>query len=181
MIEKTFAIGIECRNPLFPEDIDYSEYDFDEELDSVTGMFYSLSESFYQREILLYLKICEHNCINFSVELSILLEDFHRFVYFVNNDEEKEYRLHFYEQGADRFLSFNKIKDGEYSLIFDDRSILGFECLSTTGTVLDLNLMLFILFSKVCFLANKMCPSIVNSPMYTAWNSDIRKIFNLQE
>jgi len=179
MIKNSFIIGLKCKKAISPEDIDYSEYEFDEEYDSVTSVFYSLSESFYERGIELLLKICDHDCINFGVELSILFEEFHNFVNFVNNNSENEYALHFYEQGANRLLSFKKNEKGEYSLIFEDHSIVGFERLNASGTVLDLNLMLFTLFSKVRFLADKLCPSITKASMYSVWVDKIEGVFKL--
>ena len=176
MIKKAFVIALECKQPLLAKDIDHSEYEFDDEYNSLTSVFYNLSESFYERGIVLHLKICDHECYNDGVELSILLEDFHNFTKFANNDEN-EYKMHFYEQGADRLLTFKKIGDGEYTLMFEDHDIRGFEPLSTVGSVLDLNLMLFTLFCKVRFLANKMCPSIAKHDRYINWCSGIRGIF----
>jgi hypothetical protein len=177
MIKSTFEIGLKCGKTLASDDIDHSEFEFDE-YESVTTIFYRLSEIFYEREIVLLLKICDYECPNFAVELSILIEEFHNLVSFANN-LEKEYRLHFYEQGADRLLTFKKNEKGAYTLILEDRSILNFKPLTTQGTIIDLNFQLFNLFSKILFLSSSICPSIAKEPIYLIWCAEIRSIFNV--
>ncbi|WP_295800068.1 hypothetical protein [Mucilaginibacter sp.] len=177
MLDRNFIIGLECKRLLSPNDIDYAEYEFDEEYQNITSVLYDLSESFYEREIVLVLKICDHSCINLGVELCILLEELHNFICFANDDNKVEFNLWFYEQGGDRLLSFKKAENGRYILIFNDNDISGFKPLNTTGSILDLNLMLYTLFSKVRLLAYKMCPSIAKNPLFSPWIAEIENTF----
>lgn len=172
-------IELKCQNQLLPLNIDRSEFEYNEEYDSITSLTYDLSESFYERGIVLFMQIGNHNCINLDAELSILLESFQDLVRFVTADNQLEYSLHFYEQGANRLLSFEKINNNEYTLVFNDFSIENFVPVNIKGTILDLSLILFTFFSRTLFLTTKICPSMVRSPMFTNWSAEIKHMFNI--
>ncbi len=171
MINQALAVRIECEQQLLIKDIDNELYEYDTELESITSVFWDLSKSFYDRNILFTLEVKDVVYITYHSELCIFLETFYDIVLFATNKEVKAYDLDFFEPGARYLLSFKRKDSDYYSLEFIDRDISDFRPVYTEGSFLDLNLMLVTFYYRVTFLTKKICPSITTNEMYNNWAS----------
>jgi hypothetical protein len=170
---QNFELLIGSTRHLVNKDIDENLYEYDAEFDSLTNVFYDLSNVFYERGIIMTLNIQGLRQDTHQCELSILLESFKDLIIFATNSESKVYELDFYEQGARYLLSFNKIDAESYSLNFNNRDVEGFELIQTKGSILELQLMLFSFFSQIVFFTDTICPAIANTVMYKDWKNQV--------
>jgi hypothetical protein len=169
MADQDFSFQIDCKLPLGKSLIDSSLYDYDDELDNMISVFSDLTRAFSDRGIIFILSINNVVYQTMEVEFSIFLESFCELVAFIQDQSINRYELDFYEQGINYTLMFEKVSNEYYSLQFTDRNIPGFVPVCMEGSLLGLQLMLLTFYTRFTFLANKVCPAISKTKLYTEW------------
>lgn len=185
MINSKFLLQIESKGELkqiFNEsDLeahikDIFEFGFD--VDNIVGLFYVITNVLYNNGITLYMEVDSKHFPTQATELSILLERFNSLVAFANDQGIQTCQFQFFEQGYEYELNFNKINDSRYSLEFIDK-VPPSTILNVEGELLNLNLMFFMLYSKVTFLVGNLCPRMSTSSVYIEWKAEINELFGV--
>lgn len=177
MTRNFFTTSLKTSEILEQKDVDTSLYEYDEEYDTITSVFHDLSYAFFDRGIHFVLKLNEKICPTTKWELSLFLDSFLDLVRFANDKDTNTYNLEFYEQTARYTFTFEKEEGLSYNLVFVDKDIPDSGSIQGQGTLLDLNLSLFTFYSRLIFLAEKICPSIGSNSFFVEWTNLVDKEF----
>jgi len=180
MSNKGIEILIEPQGAL--QGIKYSEAEFESDfyLDSVSAVFYVMSNVLYGNDVCFVLRINGIEYKTLSAELVIFLEELLGLIEFANGNKSPKYSLDFYEQGANYSLKFEKTNDELYILEFIDRSNPS-EIVRSEGTLLDLNFLLYTFYCRFIFLANKFCSEMSKNELYLEWKINTYRMFKMEE
>ncbi|SDH43341.1 hypothetical protein [Chitinophaga filiformis] len=180
MSNKGLEILIEPQWALQGTKYSEAEFESDFDLDSVSAVFYVMSNVLYGNGVCFELRISGREYKTLSAELVIFLEELLGLIEFTNRNEVSKHSLDFYEQGANYSLKFEKANDGLYVLEFIDRSNPS-ELVKSEGLLLDLNFLLYTFYCRFIFLANKFCPEMSQNELYLEWKINVSRMFKMEE
>jgi hypothetical protein len=158
--------------------INNSEFEYDEELETVDSVFRDLSDVLYENKIHFILQINGIIYPTWDCELSIFLDSLLNMVSFCNRNDADKCEVEFYEQGIDYHIDFKKINHESYKFHFVDKGAT-LDTFHAENSLLALNLDLFTFYSQVVFLIDKLCPSISNAGLFVEWKKAISKQFGI--
>lgn len=184
MMRNNFNVKIDCLQSLKEEAIDRRVYRYDPELDNLTSVVWDLSDALYARGVVFELAVGGRDYIVLGAELSIFLEQFEALLNFTLNPHVDSCTLDFFEQGARYLFSFEKKDRDCYEVTGMNKDAPDGVAATTTGSLLDLQLVLVTFYWRVDFLTRKLCPSIAEGEIYLEWQRSIeflRKTFIVDE